>query len=50
MVTSRQAAVRIHAWQGTHFWVIYCDVFVAEGGSVADGGAAWCGVVAEGYS
>jgi hypothetical protein len=43
-VTPRLAAVRIHAWQGPHFWVIYCDVAVAEGGF------ARCGVVREGDS
>jgi hypothetical protein len=27
-VSSEQAAVRVHAWQGTQFWVIYCDVYL----------------------
>jgi hypothetical protein len=44
LVTPDRAAVRIHAWQGAHFWVFYCDVAVAEAPFAA------CGPVMEGDS
>ena len=44
LVTSDRAAVRIHAWQGTHFWLIYCDVYLPGHRSAS------CGAVEEGVS
>jgi hypothetical protein len=44
LVTSDRAAVRIHVWQGTRFWLIYCDVYLPGHRSVS------CGAVEEGVS
>lgn len=44
LVTPDRAAVRIHAWQGTSFWLIYCDVYL-PGYRLAS-----CGAVEEGVS
>jgi hypothetical protein len=44
LVTLNRAAVRIHAWQGTRFWLIYCDVYLPGHRSAS------CGMVEEGVS
>jgi hypothetical protein len=43
-VSSEQAAVRVHAWQGTRFWVIYCDVYLPKPRTTAECGAIQKGV------
>jgi hypothetical protein len=44
LVTPDRAAVRIDAWQGAHFWLIYCDVYLLGERSAS------CGTVMEGDS
>ncbi len=39
-----RAAVRVQAWQGTQFWVIYCEVYLGTAP------LASCGTVEEGVS
>lgn len=44
LVTSDRAVVRIQAWQGTRFWLFYCEVYL-PGEPFAS-----CGAVQEGHS